>query len=161
MPSRGAEYKRNIRYKRNISNEAIINALIQCGTVREAAESIGCKPRTIYNRMNNDNEFIEEYNAAKKDITRKAVASFNNKISLAIDEIFSIMTDKSVNAAIRLQAAQTILNNAGKFADRLERVDAAMQKDDETPIIFQKPANTWEEYSPFVEVDENEIDFSL
>lgn len=148
-------------YKKNISNQAMINALIQFGTVREAAENLGCKARTIYNRMNNDPEFIEDFNAAKKDITRKAVASFNNKISLAIDEIFSIMTDKNVNAAIRLQAAQTILNNAGKFADRLEKADTSMQKDDETPIIFQKPANTWEEYSPFVEVDENEIDFSL
>lgn len=148
-------------YKKNISNETMIEALIQFGTVREAAENLGCKVRTIYNRMNNDPEFIEEFNAAKKDITRKAVASFNNKISLAIDEIFSIMTDKSVNAAIRLQAAQTILNNAGKFADRLEKVDAAIEKDDETPIIFQKPANAWEEYSPFVEVDENEIDYSL
>ena len=150
------------KYKKNISNEAMINALIQFGTVREAAENLGCKARTIYNRMNNDPEFIEDFNAAKKDITRKAVASFNNKISLAIDEIFSIMTDKSVNAAIRLQAAQTILNNAGKFADRLEKVDFAMQKDDEKPIIFQKPANAWEEYRPFVEVDdENEIDFTL
>lgn len=153
MPSRGAEYKKNI------SNEAIINALIQFGTVREAAESIGCKPRTIYNRMNNDNGFIEDYNAAKKDITRKAVASFNNKINLAIEEIFSIMQDKNVNAATRLQAAQTILNNAGKFADRLEKADAVMEKDDETPVIFQKPANAWEAYTPFVEADENEIDY--
>ena len=85
MPSRGAEYKKNI------SNEAIINALIQFGTVREAAESIGCKPRTIYNRMNNDDEFIEDYNAAKKDITRKAVASFNNKINLAIEDRKSVV----------------------------------------------------------------------
>ena len=148
-------------YRKNISNESMINALIQFGTVREAAENLGCKARTIYHRMNNDLEFIEDFNAAKKDITRKAVASFNNKLSLAIDEIFNIMTDKSVNAAIRLQAAQTILNNAGKFADRLEKADTSMQKDDETPVVLQKPANTWEEYSPFVEVDENEIDFSL
>ena len=159
MPSRGAEYKRNI------SNEAIINALIQFGTVREAAESIGCKPRTIYNRMNNDNEFIEEYNAAKKDITRKAVASFNNKINLAIEEIFSIMQDKNVNAAIRLQAAQTILNSGNKFAERLEKIEAAQIEEDEKvyfesgfPLV-QKNANSWEPYTPFIKDDDNEIDY--
>ena len=155
MPSRGAEYKKNI------SNEAIIDALLQFGTVREAAEIIGCKPKTIYNRMRNDQEFIEEYNAAKKDITRKAVASFNNKINLAIDEIFRIMQDKNVNAAIRLQAAQTILNNAGKFAERLEKADAASENDDSDLLpIIHKNRNQWEAYTPLFD-EETDIDFSF
>ena len=154
MPSRGAEYKKNI------SNEAIIKALIQFGTVREASEAIGCKPKTIYNRMNNDDEFIEDYNAAKKDITRKAVASFNSKINLAIDEIFSIMQDKNVNAAIRLQAAQTILNSGNKFAERLEKMEnAADAEKDDYSMVLEKNVNPWEPYKPFIETDENEIDY--
>lgn len=153
MPSRGAEYKKNI------SNEAMISALIQFGTVREAAEAIGCKPKTIYNRMNNDDEFIEDYNSAKKDITRKAVASFNNKINLAIEEIFSIMQDKNVNAAIRLQAAQTILNSGNKFAERLEKMETAAEAEkDDYSVMFEKPANPWEPYKPFIETDD-EIDY--
>lgn len=39
----------------------------------------------------------------------------------AIDAVAEIMTDKEVNAAVRLQAAQTIINNAGKFAERLTK----------------------------------------
>lgn len=42
------------------------------------------------------------------------------------------MADKEVTPAVRLQAAQTILNNAGKFAERLradEQSTAAFAKD--------------------------------
>ena len=34
------------------------------------------------------------------------------------------MTDEDNNAAVRLQAAQTILNNAGKFMERLISCDS-------------------------------------
>lgn len=56
---------------------------------------------------------------AKNDIIRKAVFSINEKLSEAIEAVAEIMKDKQVKPAIRLQAAQTILNNAGKFASRL------------------------------------------
>ena len=161
MTRSDTEYTRNIKRKnKNISNEKIVKALLQYGTVREAAEHVGCQPKTIYNRMNNDDDFIESYNAGKSDVTRKAVANFNNKLSQTIDEVFSIMQDKNVNAAVRLQAAQTILNNAGKFAERLEKADAADEKnaEDLMPVI-RKNRNQWENYSPIF--DEMDIDYGL
>ena len=51
---------------------------------------------------------------------RAAVFSINNQLQAAIDTTAEIMADKENNPAIRLQAAQTILNNAGKFAERLQ-----------------------------------------
>ena len=44
----------------------------------------------------------------------------NNKLSEAIDTVSEIMTDKEVNAATRLQAAQTLISNAAKFSERLQ-----------------------------------------
>ena len=101
-----------------ISNEEIIAALLQHGTIKDAAAAAGTTPRTIYDRMN-DREFRAEYMEAKNDIIRKAVFTINEKLSAAIDAVAEIMTDKDNNPAVRLQAAQTILNNAGKFAERL------------------------------------------
>lgn len=101
-----------------ISNEEIIAALLQCGTIKEAAEKLKMKPRTIYDRMN-DREFRADYMEAKNDLVRKAVFSINTKLSEAIDTVAEIMHDKETNAAVRLQAAQTIINNASKFAERL------------------------------------------
>lgn len=103
-----------------VSNEQIIAALLQHGTVKEAAAAAGTTPRTIYDRMN-DRAFRSEYMEAKNGIIRRAVFSINEKLSAAIEAVAEIMTDKDIAPAVRLQAAQTIINNAGKFADRLSR----------------------------------------
>lgn len=104
-----------------ITNEQIIAALLQHGTIREAAAAAGTSPRTIYDRMRDDKDFRAEYAAAKNDIVRRAVFTINESLSAAVAAVTDIMNDPNTNPAIRLQAAQTILNSAGKFADRLTR----------------------------------------
>ena len=104
--------------KTKCTDEQIIAALLQHGTITEAAQACGVSPRTIYDRMN-EREFRAQYMEAKNDIIRKAVYSINGKLGAAIDAVSEIMTDANVNPAVRLQAAQVIINNAGKFADRL------------------------------------------
>ena len=101
-----------------ISNEQIITALLANGTIKAAAEAAGTTPRTVYERMR-DSDFRQEYAAAKNDIIRGAVFLVNQKLTEAVTTVAEIMNDKDVNPATRLQAAQTILNNAGKFAERL------------------------------------------
>ena len=118
-----------------VSNEEIIAALLQSGTVKEAAAMVGTTTRTIYSRFN-DREFRAEYMEAKNDIIRKAVFSINEKLSAAIEEVSSIMTDKGNNPAIRLQAAQTILNNAGKFSERLAREEYQSRNEAKNPLDF-------------------------
>lgn len=118
-----------------ISNEEIIAALLQHGTIKDAAAAAGTTPRTIYDRMN-DREFRAEYMEAKNDIIRKAVFTINEKLSAAIDAVAEIMTDKDNNPAVRLQAAQTILNNAGKFAERLTHDEYQSWNEGKGPFDF-------------------------
>lgn len=118
-----------------ISNEEIIAALLQHGTIKDAAAAAGTTPRTIYDRMN-DREFRSEYMEAKNDIIRKAVFTINEKLSAAIDAVAEIMTDKDNNPAVRLQAAQTILNNAGKFAARLTHDEYQSRNEGKGPFDF-------------------------
>lgn len=101
-----------------ISDEKIIAALLNSGTIKEAAAAAGISERAIYDRMNKG-DFKALYKAAKNDLLREAVFTLNGKLREAIDTISEIMTDKENKPAIRLQAAQAILNNAGKFAQRL------------------------------------------
>lgn len=119
-----------------ISNEEIIAALLQHGTIKDAAAAAGTTPRTIYDRMN-DREFRAEYMEAKNDIIRKAVFTINEKLSAAIDAVAEIMTDKDNNPAVRLQAAQTILNNAGKFAERLTHDEYQSRNEGKSPFDFE------------------------
>lgn len=102
-----------------ITNEEIIASLIASGTITEAASKLKISTRTIYERMGKK-DFKAAYTAAKSDIIRGAVLNINTKLIEAINTISELMTDKEVNPAIRLQAAQTILNNAQKFSERLQ-----------------------------------------
>lgn len=106
-----------------ISNEEIIAALLSNGTIKEAAAAVNMSERSIYDRMK-DREFYSLYLEVKADILREAVSNLNEHINNAIETILDIMNDEDNNAAIRLQAAQTILNNAARFSQRLTEAEA-------------------------------------
>lgn len=102
-----------------VSDEEIIAALLANGTLRAAAAAAGISERAIYDRMN-DGDFQALYKAAKADLIRAAVFNLNRQLQAAIDTVTDVMQNEENNPAIRLQAAQTILNNAGKFSQRLQ-----------------------------------------
>lgn len=116
------------------SNEEIIAALLQHGTIKEAAEAIGITPRTIYDRMKS-HDFMADYAAAKSDILRSAVINVSGKLSQAFEEVNGIMTDKGINPAIRLQAAQTIINSASKLTAQMSTADDDYTKN-HVPLLW-------------------------
>ena len=101
------------------SNEKIIAALLTHGTIKEAAKAAGVSPRTIYDRLRNM-DFAAEYMEAKNDVLRKAVINISAHLSEAIDTVAEIVTNKDINPATRLQAAQTLLSYADKYTGRIE-----------------------------------------
>lgn len=105
-----------------VSDEQIIAALLNSGTISEAAKAIGLSPRAIYDRMGY-RDFKAAYSAAKADIVRDAVLTMNRNLSAAVNVVTGIMQDEGNPAAIRLQAAKLMIDSAGKFADRLARAD--------------------------------------
>lgn len=117
-------------------NEIIVAALLQHGTIQEAAAAAGTTPRTIYNRLRDDREFRGLYQAAKADVVRTAAFSINEKLSAAINATAEIMENPDINAQTRLQAAQTIINSAGKFTDRLYAQERLAANESEEPRDF-------------------------
>ena len=118
-----------------ISNEQIIAALLHSGTIQGAAAAVGLSNRALYDRMNTG-EFQAQYKAAKADLIRTAVLNINKNLQAAINTVIEVMQDPENNAAVRLQAAQTILNNAGKFSQRLQT--------EETGVITQIEINRFD-----------------
>lgn len=116
---------------KGVTDEAIIAALMSTGTVQGAATACGISPRTIYD-WEQDRNFIALYERAKADIIRQAVFSLNGKLGAAVDAVAEIMQDKDTNAAVRLQAAQTVLNFSSKFSERL-RTEETTARDIENP----------------------------
>ncbi len=122
---------------KTLSDEVIVSALISNGTIKAAAAAVGVTERTIYDRMNGK-DFKALYKSAKVDVVRKAIFELNDQIGAAVEAVVSIMGDKDVNPAIRLQAAQTILNNANKFSERLN--------DDENKVSAERTVLNLDDY---------------
>ena len=119
---------------KKVTDEAIITALLSAGTIKDAAKLAGISERALYDRMKTG-DFQALYKSAKADLIRAAMVNLNNHLQEAINTAAEIMTDKDINPATRLQAAQTILNNAGKFAQHLQT--------DENGVTAQQESNTW------------------
>ena len=110
-----------------VSDEEITAALLSNGTIIAAAQVLGIGQRTIYDRMNKP-EFISIYSAAKADILRNALLNLNARLTAAINTTAAIMNNTKNNPATRLQAAQTIINSAAKFTERLAQQEERSQK---------------------------------
>lgn len=105
-----------------VSDEEIIAALLQSGSIAQAAQLTGIGQRTIYDRMGT-RDFKAAYSAAKSDIVRAAVLTMNRSLSAAVEVVTGIMNDDTNNAGTRLQAAKMIIENAAKFSDRIAEED--------------------------------------
>lgn len=120
------------------SDEKIIAALLDTGTIKGAAAALKMSERAIYDRMKTG-DFQELYKSAKADLIRAAVVKINTHLQEAIDTAAEIMTNKDNNPAIRLQAAQTILNSAGKFAQHLQ--------ENENRVAAQQESNAFDPFA--------------
>ena len=118
-----------------VSDEEIIAALLSSGSIQEAAQAVGIAPRTIYDRMGT-RDFRAVYSAAKSDIIRQAVFSMCGNIAAAVNVIIAIMNNEENPAGTRLSAAKLLLDNAGKFTDRLSEADKTTAEMAEPAIGF-------------------------
>ena len=102
-----------------VSNEEIIAAIMQHGTIEGAARAAGISRKTIYARMYRDREFKALYSAAKMEVLRNALHVVNSGLSEAFETALKIMRDKETNPAVRPWAAQFVIYSASKFSNRI------------------------------------------
>ena len=105
-----------------ISDEQIVGAVMRYGTTIEAAQALGCDQSTIYRRMRTSS-VQALYHSFQADMLRQTVEDLYEARDDALTVVQNIMNDPDVNAAIRLQAAQTILSNDIRYAERLAQVE--------------------------------------
>jgi hypothetical protein len=101
-----------------ITNEQIVSALAQHGTVGKAAQALGMPTRTLYDRMRKPS-FRVLYEGARLELIQSALNHVQGKVSDALNTVSEIMADKEAPHSVRLQAAQCVIQTAMKFADRL------------------------------------------
>ena len=105
-----------------------LDALLDSNTFTEAAEKAGISRKTLYNYMRTDTDFAQAYREARERLTLERLDAIENERQRAKDTILAIMDDAAQSSAVRLRAAQTILD-AGqtieKAADTLIAENAA------------------------------------
>ena len=116
--------------KKRLTDEAIIAALVQAGSIAEAAKKLHCVPRTLYERMKSP-AFKEMYTQARADLVKTATAKLQGYFNGAIDTLAAIMNDKDTAKQTRANCAVAILQYGAKYTEttdiieRLEAVEAA------------------------------------
>ena len=90
--------------------EAVILALLEGKTQKEAAEAAGVAPETVSRWMKRDAVFVATLNARRKDLWD----AHREKLRALVGEAVAVMGDllKSKNERVRLQAATSILRTA-------------------------------------------------
>ena len=123
---------RVITLKKRLTDETIIAALVEAGSIKEAAGKLGCTPRTLYERMKKPN-FREMYNQAKGELMKTATAKLQAHLSGAVGVLVAIMNDTETAAQTRVNCAVSILQYGARYAEstdiikRLEAVEAAQE----------------------------------
>ena len=93
-----------------------IAALLECGTVKDAAQIVGIGNATLF-RWLQDSAFQEAYREAKRRVVEQAISRLQKVSSEAVDTLREIMTDTEKPASSRVTAARTILEMAIKAVE--------------------------------------------
>jgi len=126
--------KRGVSMNKRITNEVIIDALLNQGSIKAAAAAIGCTEVTIYKRMKND-AFSQQYKIAKLECVKATTAKLQYTSLSAVNTLSAIMEDDEIAPQVRINAANTILNYTAKFTegadllDRIEELEAEIQNE--------------------------------
>ena len=105
--------------KTRLTDEQIVAALIEAGSVRAAAEKLGAGERMIYNRMHNT-AFLELYDRARADILRAGIGAVVGRVEAAGRVLGDVLEDPDAGPTARIAAARVILDNAVKLMERYE-----------------------------------------
>lgn len=95
-------------------------ALLDSTTLTEAAEKVGLNRQTIYRYMRDDPEFSRAYKEAQERIAFEQTETIIADRQRAKETIFAIMEDVKQPGAVRLKAAQSVLE-ASEAAEARQR----------------------------------------
>lgn len=112
--------------KKRLTDESIVSALIENGSIKAAADRLGCTVRTLYERMKKQ-EFKDLYAQAKAEILKTATAKLQGNLAGAVDTLSEIMNDEETAKQTRVNCAVSILQYGARYTettDILERLEA-------------------------------------
>lgn len=108
---------------KKVSNESIVSALITHHGIKNAAAVLQISENTIRKRMR-EQEFAELYAKSQTALLQGVVIEAQALMSEALRECSAIMSDHTINPAIRLQACQTVLKSGTSIYSDVIKINA-------------------------------------
>ena len=115
--------------------DRMILALLENGTLEQAAASLGTSSATLW-RWTQNEEFQEAFLKARREAFSKSVARLQHGSSAAVATLLGVMADRTAPHACRVRAADSVLDRGQKAIEiedlefrlqRLERTEKARQ----------------------------------
>lgn len=101
------------------NNEQLIIALVTTPTVREAAIKAGVSEATVYKRLK-DEAFKKAYTEYKQKLIEDSATALSLQLGDAVTALGEIVRDKETPAAVRLQAADTIIKDSLRIREHIQ-----------------------------------------
>jgi AcrR family transcriptional regulator len=108
------------------NDEKILLALLECGSVSEAARQAGVSKSTIFRRLS-DKDFRASWRSARESVVEIATSRMQGAMSKAVECLIDSLGDK--DTANRIRASKILLENSPKgletfdYAARLEQIE--------------------------------------
>lgn len=109
-----------------INDEQIISALLNCGSLRKAAESLGTTANTISNRLKKE-DFRKRYETAKAELLSETVGVMKSNLSGAVNTLTEVMNNKENPATVRVSAADSLLRHTTRYIETAE-IESRLKK---------------------------------
>lgn len=100
-------------------DETVITALLTNSTIKDAATACGLSESRIYSRLK-EPEFKSKYDKARRELLEQSSYKLQSYLSLAIDEMKSIFTNKDNPPQVRLNAAEAIVRTSLKLTEQVD-----------------------------------------
>ena len=101
------------------NNEQLIIALVTTSTIKDAALKAGVSEATIYKRLK-DKEFKKAYADDRQKLIENSATALSLQLGDAVTALGEIVRDKETPAAVRLQAADTIIKDSLRIREHIQ-----------------------------------------
>lgn len=119
--------------KLTAKQERAIVALLERGTIKEAAEACQVSDVTLW-RWLQDEGFLSRYRAVRRQVIESSIARLQQSSTVAVETLEEIARDKGAPAAARVSASRVILEQGIKGVEtidtleRLARLEAILEE---------------------------------
>lgn len=118
-----------------ISDEKVLAALLENGSIRKAAAALGCSAGCVRDRLR-DEQFKNRFEEAKAAALNEATDCMKIRVSSAVDTLSAVMEDTDNPATVRTSAADSLLRHTLRYIEqadilrRLAALEAAREGDE-------------------------------